>query len=165
MELTTADSFTAHIAAGNAQEFAQKFDFSRFHSFADIGGSVGDACPTPVRSANLIPRILVRHCYIMGGSIGELSPLISTGTAAMCVARAHPHLRCSTHDLPNLAPGARAYLQEHGSKVEVRAQQCCDTLAWPTRWCLPYMVEWMAWSRQSDECSERCLTVCWHQGM
>lgn len=43
----------AHIAvsaaAGNAQEFAQQFDFSRFHSFADVGGSVGEGCLIPVR--------------------------------------------------------------------------------------------------------------------
>lgn len=37
-----------HVAmgasAGNAQEFARRFDFSHFQSFADIGGSAGDAC-------------------------------------------------------------------------------------------------------------------------
>jgi hypothetical protein len=42
----------------------------------------------------------------------------------MCIARAHPHLRCSTHDLPNLEPAAHAYLQEHSSDVEVGALQC-----------------------------------------
>lgn len=45
----------------------------------------------------------------------------------MCIAEAHPHLRCWTHDLPNLAPAARAYLQEHGSDVKVDARQCCVT--------------------------------------
>lgn len=42
----------------------------------------------------------------------------------MCIAQAHPHLRCSTHDLPNLEPAARAYLQEHASDVEVGVHWC-----------------------------------------
>jgi hypothetical protein len=39
----------------------------------------------------------------------------------MCISRAHPHLHCSTYDLPNLEAAARAYLQEHSSSVEASA--------------------------------------------
>ena len=50
------------ISAGNFQAFAEKFDFSRYHTLCDVGGA--------------------------------------TGQLSMSVARKHPHLRCTSADLP-----------------------------------------------------------------
>jgi 2-polyprenyl-3-methyl-5-hydroxy-6-metoxy-1,4-benzoquinol methylase len=50
------------ISAGNFQAFADKFDFSRYHTVCDVGGA--------------------------------------TGQLSMFVARKHPHLRCTSADLP-----------------------------------------------------------------
>ena len=50
------------ISAGNFQAFAEKFDFSRYHTLCDVGGA--------------------------------------TGQLSMFVARRHPHLRCTSLDLP-----------------------------------------------------------------
>jgi hypothetical protein len=50
------------ISAGNFQAFADKFDFSRYHTMCDVGGA--------------------------------------TGQLSMFVARKHPHLRCTSADLP-----------------------------------------------------------------
>jgi len=50
------------ISAGNFQAFADKFDFSRYHTLCDVGGA--------------------------------------TGQLSMFVARKHPHLRCTSADLP-----------------------------------------------------------------
>src|SRR6266446_2741034 len=50
------------ISAGNFQAFAEKFDFSRYHTVCDVGGA--------------------------------------TGQLSMLVAKKHPHLRCTSTDLP-----------------------------------------------------------------
>jgi predicted O-methyltransferase YrrM len=50
------------ISAGNFQAFAEKFDFSRYHTVCDVGGA--------------------------------------TGQLSMIVAKKHPHLRCTSVDLP-----------------------------------------------------------------
>jgi SAM-dependent methyltransferase len=50
------------ISAGNFQAFAEKFDFSRYHTMCDVGGA--------------------------------------TGQLSMLVARNHPHIRCTSLDLP-----------------------------------------------------------------
>jgi SAM-dependent methyltransferase len=50
------------ISAGNFQAFAEKFDFSRYHTVCDVGGA--------------------------------------TGQLSMLVAKKHPHLRCTSADLP-----------------------------------------------------------------
>ena len=50
------------ISAGNFAAFAEKFDFSRYHTLCDIGGA--------------------------------------TGQLSCLVAKRHPHLRCTTLDLP-----------------------------------------------------------------
>ena len=50
------------ISAGNFQAFAEKFDFSRYHTVCDVGGA--------------------------------------TGQLSMLVARRHPHLQCTSADLP-----------------------------------------------------------------
>src|SRR5262245_31796348 len=50
------------ISAANFQAFAEKFDFSRYHTLCDIGGA--------------------------------------TGQLSMCVAARHPHMRCTSVDLP-----------------------------------------------------------------
>jgi hypothetical protein len=50
------------LSAGNFQAFAEKFDFSRYHTVCDAGGA--------------------------------------TGQLSMILARRHPHLRCTSADLP-----------------------------------------------------------------
>jgi hypothetical protein len=63
----------------------------------------------------------------------HLSPL-HTGTAALCISQAHPHLNCSTYDLPNLEAAACAYLQNNSADVEVGvlllddSDDCADVL-------------------------------------
>lgn len=47
----------------------------------------------------------------------------SAGVLSCCVAAAHPHMRCTTHDLPAVHEAAVQYIQAQGlsGRVEVRA--------------------------------------------
>lgn len=77
-------------------------------------------------SSLLLCRICMRtpaaddgaRAYLNAG-LPKCRILCLAGTAAMCIAKAHPHLRCATYDLPNLEHAARDYLQENQAHVEV----------------------------------------------
>jgi hypothetical protein len=72
------------ISAGNFQALAERFDFGRYLTLADIGGA--------------------------------------TGQLAACVAMRHPHLRCTTLDLPAVTEIARRHLERRGLAQRVSAQ-------------------------------------------
>jgi hypothetical protein len=66
----------AGISAGNFKAFSEKFDFSRYHTMADIGGA--------------------------------------TGQLSILVAQRHPHMRCTSYDLPAVEPIARRTIERAG---------------------------------------------------
>jgi hypothetical protein len=66
----------AGISAGNFRAFADKFDFSRYQTMADVGGA--------------------------------------TGQLSIFVAQKHPHLRCTSYDLPAVEPIARRTIERAG---------------------------------------------------
>ena len=72
------------ISAGNFELLAERFDFDRYLTLADIGGA--------------------------------------TGQLAACVATRHPHLRCTTLDLPAVTAIARRDLERRGLAQRVSAQ-------------------------------------------
>ena len=72
------------ISAGNFQAFADKFDFSRYHTVCDVGGA--------------------------------------TGQLSMFVARKHPHLRCTSADLPAATLIAEKKIAAAGLADRVSAQ-------------------------------------------
>lgn len=81
---SAAEDFALGMASINSAAFhalAQILDFSKYHTTADIGGS-----------------------------IGELSCVL---------AAAHPHLRCTTCDLPTMAPHAARNVARHGLQRRV----------------------------------------------
>lgn len=67
--------------AGNFRKLAAAFDFSRYRSLADFGGSTGCLC--------------------------------------VCVAQAHPHVACTTYDLPPVHAVAEAYVRDQGAQAAV----------------------------------------------
>jgi hypothetical protein len=73
----------AGISAGNFHALAEKFDFSRYRTLADVGGA--------------------------------------TGQLSIIVAQRHPHLRCTTCDLPVVEPIARRTIEAAGVSDRVRA--------------------------------------------
>jgi SAM-dependent methyltransferase len=72
------------ISAGNFQAFAEKFDFSRYHTLCDVGGA--------------------------------------TGQLSMLVARQHPHLQCTSLDLPAATLIAERKIAAAGLADRVSAQ-------------------------------------------
>jgi len=72
------------ISAGNFHAFAQKFDFSRYHTLCDVGGA--------------------------------------TGKLSIIVAKQHPHLRCTTVDLPLVTPIAERKIAAAGLSDRVSAK-------------------------------------------
>jgi 2-polyprenyl-3-methyl-5-hydroxy-6-metoxy-1,4-benzoquinol methylase len=72
------------ISAGNFQAFAEKFDFSRYHTLCDIGGA--------------------------------------TGQLSMLVARRHPHVRCTSVDLPAVTEIADRKISAAGLSDRVSAR-------------------------------------------
>ena len=72
------------ISAANFHAFAQKFDFSRYHTLCDVGGA--------------------------------------TGQLSMIVAERHPHLRCTTVDLPVVTPIAERKIAAAGFSDRVSAK-------------------------------------------
>jgi len=72
------------ISAGNFQAFADKFDFSRYHTMCDVGGA--------------------------------------TGQLSMFVARKHPHLRCTSADLPAATAIAERKIAASGLADRVSAR-------------------------------------------
>lgn len=71
------------ISAGNFQSFAEKFDFSRYHTLCDVGGA--------------------------------------TGQLSMSVARRHPHMRCTSADLPAATKIAERKIAAAGLEDRVSA--------------------------------------------
>ena len=71
------------IQMGNFMTFAQKFDFSKYKTLVDVGGSAG---------------------------------LLS-----LMVARHHPHMSCTSFDLPQVEPIANATIQQFGLSEKVKA--------------------------------------------
>lgn len=92
-------SACTHPAAG-FEQLAAKFDFSRYKTLGDIGGSAGALCCT--------------------------------------LAKAHPHLTCTTLDLPAVHAAAEQYVAQQGLadrvKVCVYVGGVCSTGARDTRW-------------------------------
>lgn len=74
----------AGISAGNFQAFAAQFDFSRYKTLCDIGGS--------------------------------------TGILSVIVAKAHPHMRCISSDLPVATAIAERKIAASGVSDRVSAQ-------------------------------------------
>jgi hypothetical protein len=72
------------ISAGNFQAFAEKFDFSRYHTVCDVGGA--------------------------------------TGQLSMLVAGRHPHLRCTSRDLPAATAIAERKIADAGLADRVSAR-------------------------------------------
>ncbi|MGA0609270.1 methyltransferase [Caldimonas sp. KR1-144] len=72
------------FSAGNFTLLAERFDFGRFRSLADVGGA--------------------------------------TGQLACIVAERHPHLACTTHDLPAVTEIAQRHIERRGLSARVRAQ-------------------------------------------
>ncbi len=72
------------ISHGNFQALAEKFDFSRYHTLCDVGGSIG---------------------------------LLS-----MLVAQRHPHLHCTTADLPEVTRIAERKIAAAGLSQRVAAR-------------------------------------------
>lgn len=64
------------------QSLVAQFDFSRYKTLGDIGGSAGVLC--------------------------------------CCVAEAHPHMSCTTHDLPAVHQAAVQYVQQQGLAERVK---------------------------------------------
>jgi hypothetical protein len=73
----------AGVSMGSFHAFAEKFDFSRFRSLADIGGA--------------------------------------TGQLSCIVAQRHPHMKCSSYDLPVVEPIAQRRIAELGLEGKVQA--------------------------------------------
>jgi hypothetical protein len=71
------------ISMGNFQALAEKFDFSRYGTLCDVGGTTG---------------------------------LLST-----LVAKRHPHLRCTSFDLPQVEPIAKKWIAQESLADRVRA--------------------------------------------
>jgi hypothetical protein len=71
------------LSAGNFRLLAERFDFSRWRTLADIGGA--------------------------------------TGQLACIVAEQHPHLQCSTHDLPAVTAIAERHIERRGLDARVQA--------------------------------------------
>lgn len=72
------------VSAGNFQLLAERFDFSRHRTLADIGGA--------------------------------------TGQLSCIVAARHPHLQCTTLDLPPVRPIAQRHIAARGLGDRVQAQ-------------------------------------------
>jgi hypothetical protein len=72
------------ISTGNFQAFADKFDFSRYHTLCDVGGA--------------------------------------TGLLSMLVAKRHPHLRCTSLDLPAATAIAQRKIAAAGLADRVSAR-------------------------------------------
>ncbi|MGE5116182.1 MAG: methyltransferase [Betaproteobacteria bacterium] len=72
------------VSAGNFLVLAEKFEFSRYRTMADIGGA--------------------------------------SGLLACTVARRHPHLRCTTLDLPRVSAIARRHIEREGLADRVTAR-------------------------------------------
>ena len=73
----------AGISAGNFRAFAEKFDFSRYHTLCDVGGA--------------------------------------TGQLSMLVANHHPHMRCTSADLPAATRVAERKIAAAGLSDRVHA--------------------------------------------
>ena len=82
----------AGISADNFQAFAERFDFSRYHTLCDMGGA--------------------------------------TGQLSMLVAQRHPHLRCTSLDLPAVTKIAERKIAAAGLADRVSARSL-DFLAEP----------------------------------
>ena len=72
----------AGISLANFETFAEKFDFARYKTMCDVGGS--------------------------------------TGQLSIFVARRHPHMACTTCDLPAVEPIARKTIEASGLSDRVR---------------------------------------------
>ena len=72
------------LSAGNFTLLAERFDFSRYSTLADVGGA--------------------------------------TGQLACIVAQRHPHLRCSSHDLPQVTRNATRHNAQRGLADRVQAR-------------------------------------------
>jgi 2-polyprenyl-3-methyl-5-hydroxy-6-metoxy-1,4-benzoquinol methylase len=72
------------LSAANVERLAERFDFGRHATLADIGGA--------------------------------------TGQLARTVARAHPHLRCTTLDLPPVTAIAARHIARDGLESRVQAR-------------------------------------------
>lgn len=82
----------AGISAGNFQMLAERFDFGRYRTLADVGGA--------------------------------------TGLLSMTVAARHPHLRCTSYDLPVVTPIATGKIAAAGLADRVMAADL-DAFAQP----------------------------------
>jgi O-methyltransferase domain/Dimerisation domain len=81
------------LSAGNFELLAERFDFSRFSTLADIGGA--------------------------------------TGQLACIVAARHPHLQCTTLDLPKVTAIAQRAIERDGAQQRVQARPI-DFIAEPS---------------------------------
>ncbi|MET0658347.1 MAG: methyltransferase [Steroidobacteraceae bacterium] len=72
------------ISAGNFQAFAEKFDFAKYRTLADVGGA--------------------------------------TGQLARIVAARHPHMQCTTLDLPAVTAIAERKIKADGLEARVHAK-------------------------------------------
>lgn len=82
--MLSSDLAAAAAAAASFQTLARVFDFSKYKTLADVGGSAG-----------------VLSC---------------------AVAQAHPHMRCTTLDLPAVHAAAEQYVAQQG--LQDRVQVC-----------------------------------------